>query len=158
MICIGIDPGVTGAVAVLRDGIEPIDVIDMPTVGRGAKGRQTVNAAALADFLRPYADGVAAIEQVSAMPGQGVSSTFRFGESFGAAQGVLAALRIRTLRPTPQTWKRHHTLIGKDKDAARALAIDLFPDASLARKRDVGRADALLIAAWAHHESVRIAA
>jgi len=154
-LTIGIDPGLSGAIAFLADG-EFAHVADMPTAGRGKAGRQVVNCAALAAMLRehlaayPGASVIAAVEQVGAMPKQGLSSTFRFGESCGAVAGVLAALRIPVIRPAPQVWKRSFGLIGAEKDAARGVAIDRFPDAPMARKRDHGRADALLIALWAY--------
>jgi crossover junction endodeoxyribonuclease RuvC len=150
----GIDPGLSGAVAVLADG-EFRDVFDMPTVGRGAKGRQTVNAVSLAAALRehvsaePGASVLAVLEEVSAMPGQGVTSMFRFGQSVGAVEGVLAALRMPLVRVRPQEWKKHAGLSGTAKDVARGLAIDLYPAAPLYRVRDGGRADALLLARWA---------
>ncbi len=154
-LTIGVDPGLSGAIAILADGIF-VDVIDMPTAGRGKAARQVVNCAALAAALRehlaahPGASVMAAVELVGSMPKQGLSSTFRFGESCGAVAGVLAALRIPVVRPAPQTWKRMFGLIGSEKDASRGVAIDRFPDAPLARKRDHGRADALLLASWAY--------
>lgn len=155
-ISIGIDPGASGAIAVLGDG-ELISLVDMPTSTRKAGGQQ-VNAAEVGAFLRNVmsshsgASLLAVIEQVSAMPGQGVSSMFRFGEAVGVVRGVLGALRVPLLSVTPQIWKRHYGLIGAEKDVARTKAIELFPGSSdlLSRKKDVGRADALLIATWAY--------
>lgn len=152
-LTIGIDPGLTGAIAVLGDG-EYRDVIDMPTVGRGKAGRQSVNTAELASYLRALvcgaggADVCAVIEDVAARPGQGVTSMFRFGHACGAVDGVLGALRVRVARVSPARWKRHHGLLGAEKDASRGAAIDLYPSAPLSRKRDHGRADALLLARW----------
>lgn len=152
-LTIGIDPGFTGAIGVLADGVFA-DVIDMPTCGRGKAGKRAVNAAYLASYLREqiaghsgaYVHGV--VEAVGSMPRQGLASTFRFGQSHGCVLGVLAALRIPVLQVTPQVWKRSYSLIGCDKEASRALAIDRFPDAPLSRKRDDGRAEALLLAHW----------
>ncbi len=147
---IGIDPGLMGAIALL-DGGRARKVWDMPVVteGRG-KG---VCAALLADILTEAQDLASErpqviLERVGARPGQGVSSMFSFGRAAGIAEGVAAALRLPTQRVTPDTWKRRARLTGKDKDAGRALAIALFPEvaAELARKRDGGRADALLLA------------
>lgn len=152
-VTLGVDPGLTGAVAVLLDG-RYHDVLDMPTVGRGKAGRQSVNAAALSQWLRelmalnPGADVVAIVEEVASRPGQGVASMFRFGQSCGVVAGVLAALRIPVVYVTPQRWKRHHGLLGAEKDASRGKAAELYPDAPLSRKRDQGRADALLMARW----------
>lgn len=163
-LTIGVDVGLSGAIAILADG-DFCDVADMPTAGRGKAGRQCVNSAQLAAYLRehvaahPGASVLAAVEQVGAMPGQGVSSIFRFGQSYGCVLGVLAALRIPVVQVTPQVWKRAHGLIGADKDASRGIAIERYPDAPLARKRDNGRADAILIAAWAYRtEAYREAA
>lgn len=151
----GIDPGQSGAVVMLGDGVYE-GFIDMPTMSRAAGGNE-VNAAALADSLRSQLDVfrgayfVAVLEAVSAMPKQGVSSTFRFGESFGVVKGVLGTLRIPLVLVPAATWKRRLGLWGAEKDAARTLAVQRFPKAAshLERKKDVGRADALLIAHWA---------
>lgn len=152
-LTLGVDPGLTGAVAVLADG-HYREVLDMPTVGRGKAGRQSVNAAALSQWIRdvvakyPGADVVAVVEEVASRPRQGVVSMFRFGQSCGVLAGVLAALRIPVVYVTPQRWKRFYSLTGTEKDAARGRAVELYPDAPLARKRDVGRADAILMARW----------
>lgn len=147
---IGIDPGLTGAVALLA-GDQAVRVWDMPTVteGRG----QAVCPALLADILAEARDLAGArpeviLERVAARPGQGVVSMFSFGRAAGIAEGVVGALGLPLKRVTPDTWKRRARLLGKPKDASRALAIDLFPEIAgqLARKRDCGRADALLLA------------
>jgi len=150
-IIIGIDPGASGAIAIMADN-EVISLGDMPVSTRKAGGQQ-VNAVELGSLLRGLIKkpDLAVMEQVSAMPGQGVSSMFRFGESVGVVRGVLGALKIPLLSVTPQVWKRYHGLIGSDKDVARTKAVELYPNTSnlLSRKKDVGRADALLIASWA---------
>ncbi|HET9817706.1 MAG TPA: hypothetical protein VFP92_00895 [Rhodanobacteraceae bacterium] len=141
--------------ALLADG-EVDRFIDMPTVARRAGGQQ-VDGVTLANELREGlarhsgADVLAVLELVSAMPKQGASSGFRFGQSDGVLRGVLGALRVPLIEVPPQMWKRHLRLTGCDKDAARALAIRRFPDAAprLARKKDIGRADALCLALWA---------
>lgn len=175
-VTIGIDPGQSGAIAVLVDGAFA-SFADMPLVPRKAGGFQ-VSAAQLAAVLRgiqqrysnagaivelnpgehaiyrsacaPIPQITAVLEQVSAMPGQGVSGMFRFGEAFGVVQGVLGSLGIPTLFVAPVRWKKWAGLIGTEKDVARTVAIQRFPAAAtqLARKKDSGRADALLIAAW----------
>ena len=116
------------------------------------KGQQ-VDPYALAGIIRTFVeksgeDISAVIEAVAAMPGQGVSSMFRFGESVGVVLGVLGALQIPLRWVTPQRWKKAAGIVGKDKDAARSLAIQLHPEVAelLKRKEDVGRADAALIA------------
>jgi crossover junction endodeoxyribonuclease RuvC len=144
---IGIDPGNTGAIAFLTDELVLIGVSDMPLMANGKK--QQVNAAALSEILAmPLEDTRIVIEKVGAMPGQGVSSMFNFGMGYGVIQGVAAAMRIPYTLCTPQRWKKAAGLLGKDKDNARTLAQQLYPKASLARKKDIGRADAILIARY----------
>jgi len=153
-VTLGVDPGQTGAIAVLADGA-CAGFIDMPIMLRKAGGHE-VNAAELANKLREIVRAhagayfIAIVEAVSAMPKQGVSSSFRFGESFGALKGVLGALNIPYRLVPPQMWKRHLRLTGCDKDAARTMVIQRFPEIaeSMKRKKDVGRADALLLALW----------
>lgn len=150
----GIDPGQSGAISVLADG-KFERFVDMPTIPRNAGGMH-VCGAQLANALReimarhPGASMIAVLEAVSAMPKQGVTSVFRFGEGYGCIRGVLGALSIPFILVPPQTWKRYLRLTGCDKDAARTLAIQRVPAASafLHRKKDVGRADALLLALW----------
>lgn len=153
-LTLGCDPGQSGCIALLADG-EPAGFIDMPTMPRAAGGHE-VNAAALAARLREAlhlhagAHVFAVVEQVGSMPNQGLASTFRFGQSDGILRGVLGALGISYMTVAPVRWKNHFGLKGQEKDAARALAIRRFPSAALdlARKKDQGRADALLIALW----------
>ncbi len=153
-LTLGCDPGQSGCIALLADG-EPAGFIDMPTMPRNAGGHE-VNAAALAaqlrDALQRHAGAhvFAVVEQVGSMPGQGLASTFRFGQSDGVLRGVLGALGIGYITVAPVRWKNHFGLKGQEKDAARALAIRRFPSVALelARKKDQGRGDALLIALW----------
>ena len=153
---IAIDPGLSGAIAVIKDySFEMLEVFDMPVMP-GTGKRHQVNGAELAKILRE-AKAIHApvksneniqvyLERVSAMPGQGVSSMFSFGCSYGIVLGVLAALQYSVTLVTPQSWKKRAGLIGKEKDAARTTAQLLYPAADLGRKKDIGRADALLIA------------
>ena len=147
---LGIDPGQTGAIAVY-DGQRITGLIDMPTMtrlhGQGQQVDPYTLTTAIID-LRAGRDAVAIIEAVSARPGQGVSSMFRFGESVGVVLGVLGALQMPVRWVTPHRWKKAAGIAGKDKDAARSLAIQLHPEVAdlLTRKRDVGRSDAILIA------------
>lgn len=151
-LTIGIDPGQSGAIAVLADGAF-VAFLEMPVSARKAGGQQVAPgtlAASLRGLLHQF-PGVAtlvALEKVSAMPGQGVSSMFRFGEAVGIVRGVVGALGLPMVEVAPITWKKAAGLIGTEKDAARTLASQLYPDADgyLVRKKDVGRADALLIA------------
>lgn len=155
LVC-GIDPGITGAIAIL-DGEQLMECWDMPTVKRSAaksSNKQEVNAAALAAILRGRRPALVYVERVNAMPntatkrGMGAASAFNFGDSFGRIIGVLAALEIPYDLVHPQTWKKRAGLIGADKDFSRTLAQQLYPAAELARKKDVGRAEAILIARY----------
>jgi len=151
-VLIGIDPGVTGAIAFLRPDLTLVSVEDMPTMLLTGK-KQQVNGAALTALLNKLlqlapgsGDTTAYLERVSAMPRQGVSSMFNFGTGYGVIQGVLAALHIPTVLVSPAQWKKRAGLRGKEKDAGRTLAQQLYPEAPLGRKKDIGRADAILIA------------
>lgn len=146
MIFIGIDPGLSGAVGALHNG-EFIDVWDMPIMG----GR--VNAVMLANILRgykrPYMETTVVVEHVGSMPGQGVASTFKFGQAYGTALGVVGALGLPVVHVRPSVWKKLMGL-GTDKEKARAAAIDRWPAAApdLHLKKHHGRAEALLLAAY----------
>jgi crossover junction endodeoxyribonuclease RuvC len=146
----GIDPGATsGALALLKDDLSAVEILDMPTELNGKK--QEINTVELGKILakwcRKYEGNlVIYLEAVHSMPRQGVSSSFGFGDSFGCIRGVCGALQIPLIRITPQKWKRTAGLIGKPKDAARTLAQQLYPEQNLSLKKHVGRADALLIA------------
>lgn len=151
---IGIDPGASGAVAILDSKTgKLIDVFDMPAVEVviGGKTKRRVSAELLAAELDHYAreDAIAWVEQVGAMPGQGVTSMFAFGESAGIARGVLAGLRIPTFTVTPGAWKKA-SKVNASKDGSRAKAAQIWPDkaASFKRVKDDGRAEAALIAAY----------
>ena len=150
MITIGIDAGLSGAiVAILPSG--EIEFHDMPILE--VKKRQTLNYAGLAHILRRYpsrGECRAAIELVGAMPGQGVSSMFKFGQVYGAVLTTLATLQIPYRTVTPPLWKKAYRLIGCDKDESRARALELFPTAidALRLKKHHGRADALLMAEY----------
>jgi crossover junction endodeoxyribonuclease RuvC len=149
---ISIDPGVSGAIAVLRDDGDLIDVIDMPTSAKTRGKGNEVNAVLLGDYLRSVILNSGeivrvAIEAVGAMPGQGVTSMFGFGRSLGVVEGVAAAFSLPVEYVTPQRWKKLHGLTGKDKDASRTLVLQKYPNHSdlFSRKKDNGRADAVLI-------------
>lgn len=152
----GIDPGLSGAIATLLDG-EPGPMIDMPTVQVGDWNE--VDAVRLTAWLRgircQYSGAFvsACVEKVGARPEDGGTSAFRFGESTGKLKGALESMGIPYSRAIPAVWKRHFGLLKQPKDAARLLAIRRFPsvEAELARKKDGGRADALLLALW--HEN-----
>jgi crossover junction endodeoxyribonuclease RuvC len=150
-ITIGIDPGLGGAIAVLNCG-RFVSVTDMPTTLRGVGSvKYEVNGGALAQLLKAAAPadvGVSvALERVNAMPGQGVSSVFSLGDSFGSARTAVGSVGFELHLIPPAKWKKHFGL-SSDKEAARALAVRLFPEAPLGLKKYVDRAEALLIARW----------
>jgi len=147
---IGIDPGISGAIVVLEDDI-PVEWSLMPTMKIGSQNR--VNAVALAALLRGYGNDnkvFAYVEQVHAMPKQGVASMFSFGHSCGVIAGVLGAFEIPVTYVTPQLWKMRARLTNKDKDAARSLAIQMWPHWRELDKKGAGQAlaDAALIARY----------
>jgi crossover junction endodeoxyribonuclease RuvC len=150
MIYIGVDPGLTGAIAaILPDG--SIEFHDMPVLE--VKKKQQLDYAGLAHILRRYPNRdnvMACIEQVGAMPGQGVSSMFKFGQVFGAALATIATLQIPYRTLAPQTWKRQFRLTGQEKDASRQRALEMWPQCvnELKLKKHHGRADALLLAEY----------
>lgn len=149
---IGIDPGCTGALAILNDDGELVDTLLMPTIKVGTKNR--VNGAAVAAWLQGHRIDHALepwnafLEQVGAMPGQGVSSMFTFGHAAGLVEGVVTGAGIPLTLVTPQAWKKKAGLIGQDKDAARSRAIQLYPGCRLLDLKGKGQAlaDAILIA------------
>ncbi len=150
MIYIGIDPGLDGAVAVL--GKHVLELFDAPSnrIMKGGKHRREYDISLMARILRAYPsdDTVVAIEAVHAMPGQGVTSMFSMGYGFGLWRGIIAACELPCELVTPRVWKNKMVGVGTDKNASRLRAIELFPGAAnqLARKKDHGRAEALLIA------------
>ena len=156
-VTFGIDPGLTGAVAVLVDG-EAQSICDMPTMQAG--NFKEVDSSLLSAFLRatrashPGAYFSACLEKVGARPGDGGTSAFRFGEGFGKVKAVLEVLDIPFVLPVPAQWKRYYGLIGAEKDASRVLALKRFPNAEhyLQRKKDHGRAEAALLALY--HDSI----
>ena len=148
---IGVDPGLQGALALLNDNLELIEVVDMPVMAMG-KHKNQVNSAELGKLLSRWHSQKGAVtvylEAVHSMPGQGVSACFNFGDSFGCIRGVCGALQIPIVLVTPQSWKKRAGLLNKPKDYARTLAQQLYPSAELGRKKDIGRADAILIARY----------
>lgn len=145
---LAVDPGKTGALAFLSDCGQIVHVYDMPVIGSG-KGAE-VSGSLLAHIIETHSPERAIVEQVGAMPGQGVSSMFRFGESYGVAKGVIAGCNVPLELVTPAKWMREMGLSGKDKETHRQKAIQLFPaDCEyFKRKKDHGRAEACLLALW----------
>jgi crossover junction endodeoxyribonuclease RuvC len=142
---LGVDPGLTGALALHRDG-EWI-LLDMPIAG-DAKHHE-INGAEICRWLREYQPDHAFIEFASARPGQGVTGMFRFGAAYGAMKMALSACGVPYTVVTPQKWKKAVGVrAGADKEASRQRALQLFPGeaTNLARKKDHARADAMLLA------------
>lgn len=146
MIVAGIDPGATGAVAVLYDS--GAIALDIPTAKTASGKTRIVPSAVQERIMVAGRPDCVWIEAVHAMPGQGVSSMFAFGRSLGVVEGVVGTLQIPVRYVQPAVWKRAFGLIGADKDAARTVAAQRFPGVELTRKKDIGRADALLIALY----------
>ncbi len=146
MIYIGIDPGLYGAVAWLTPKGPYVE--DIPVVLKGGGFvKNEINAAGLIQMLRFDGEYAAMLERINAMPGQGVSSMFSMGDSFGVIRCALAAAKIPTEYITPQSWKKHFH-ISSDKEVSRALAIRLYPTIDLHLKDHADRAEALLIATY----------
>jgi len=146
---LGVDPGLSGALAIIETiNSVPvlIDAIDMPSTGTGAKARVDIIAAA--EWIAKHAPSTAYVERAQAFPGQGASSGFSYGRAVGALEAVVALCAIPMILVEASVWKRQLRLPGKDKEAARQRALQLFPSqhALFARKRDHGRAEAALIA------------
>ena len=159
---LGIDPGISGGLAVIEiaDRAAPVlvECIDIPVVGTGAKER--VDVTAIRNFIDWHKPIRALIERAQAMPKQGASSGFKYGRAVGAIEATIALCSIPVEIIEPGAWKRHWHLPGKDKESGRQKALQLFPDAhaALARKRDHGRAEAMLIALYYVERQSRIAA
>ena len=151
MITLGIDPGLDGALGVLDDGAF-LAVEDMPTLIKGdGMIKREVDATRMIQLLRGMvpADAAAAValERVGAMPGQGSSSTFSLGDSYGTARTAVAACRFELHVVAPSVWKKHFAL-SRDKSESIALAQRLFPAAPIKLKKHADRAEALLMARW----------
>tara|TARA_B100000029_G_scaffold432349_1_gene444407 strand:+ start:3452 stop:3958 length:507 start_codon:yes stop_codon:yes gene_type:complete len=162
MIIFGVDPGVSGAICVLKNS-KIIEVYEMPTMIDGKKNKRQVNGAEVSNIIikemqksespsiENYEDKAkVVVEHVTAMPGQGVTSMFNFGQSFGVIKGVCAALKMPIHFVRPMKWKKHFNLIKTNKDASRTKAIEIYPNISskLSRKKDANKADAILIAKY----------
>ncbi len=153
MRIIGIDPGLSGGIAILDD-LKIFDIYDMPIMSEGKKNKNQLNSAQLVNIIRknliPNGDTFLIVEQVSAMPGQGVTSMFNFGQTFGSIKGICAALNLPIFFVRPAKWKKHFDLINSSKDASRTKVIEMYPSISprLSKKKDVNKADAILIARY----------
>ena len=151
MKIIGIDPGLNGAIAVLENN-KVKEIFDVPVMPEGKKNKRQLNSAQLVKMLKDISynkeETVVVVENVSAMPGQGVTSMFNFGQTFGAIKGICAALGLPIFFVRPAKWKKHFDLINSSKDASRTKAIEMYPSLSdqLSKKKDVNKSDAILIA------------
>ena len=155
MLIIGIYPGISGSICFFQDG-KIIDVVEMPTMTEGKKNKKQVNGSQIFNEISDRIkrldkkDIKVIIEQVSAMPGQGVTSMFNFGQSFGILKGICSAMQLPMYFVRPAKWKKYFNLINSEKDASRTRAIEIFPyfSGQLSRKKDSNKADAILIASF----------
>lgn len=151
MRLIGIDPGLSGAIAVLEHK-KILTLLDMPVMAEGKKNKKQLNSAQLVNIIKDNTknceEAIVVVEQVNAMPGQGVTSMFNFGQTFGAIKGVCAALELPIFFVRPSKWKKHFELLNSSKDSSRTKAIEMYPTISnqLSKKKDVNKSDAILIA------------
>ena len=154
MLIIGIDPGISGSICFFENG-KIIEAIEMPVMTEGKKNKKQVNGAQIYnEFLKRINnkddDIRVVIEQVSAMPGQGVTSMFNFGQSYGILKGICSAMQLPMFFVRPAKWKKYFNLINSQKDASRTRAIEIFPyfSSQLSKKKDSNKADAILIASF----------
>ena len=155
MLIISIDPGISGSICFFEDG-KILDVIEMPTMTEGKKNKKQVNGSQIYNEISKRIKSIdkryikVIIEQVSAMPGQGVTSMFNFGQSFGILKGMCSAMQLPMYFVRPAKWKKYFGLIKSEKDASRTKAIEMFPYFSpqLSKKKDSNKADAILIASF----------
>ena len=162
MLVIGIDPGISGSICFFNEG-KIIDVLEMPTMAEGKKNKKQVNGAQIFNEISERIkkldkrDVKIVIEQVSAMPGQGVTSMFNFGQSYGILKGICSAMQLPMYFVRPAKWKKYFNLINSEKDASRTRAIEIFPyfSSQLSRKKDSNKAVAILIASF-YYETYKL--
>ena len=162
MLIIGIDPGISGSICFFQKG-KILDVIEMPTMTDGKKNKRQVNGSQIFNEISKRIENTnkqdirVIIEQVSAMPGQGVTSMFNFGQSFGILKGICSAMQLPMYFVRPAKWKKYFNLINSEKDASRTKAIEIFPyfSSQLSKKKDSNKADAILIASF-YYETYKI--
>lgn len=154
---IGVDPGIHGAVALVTDGGDLLRVWDMPVVE--VRGKKRVSAPLLAGIVREAQARLAVLEDVGAMPGQGVTSMFSFGRSAGLGEGICAALGVAVVMVRPADWKKS-LKVTADKGSCRQMAQRLWPAMAgeFARVKDDGRAESALIAFFGRAQWQRDAA
>ena len=162
MLIIGIDPGISGSICFFKDG-KILDVIEMPTMTEGKKNKKQVNGSQIYNEILKKVNKLETndirviVEQVSAMPGQGVTSMFNFGQSFGILKGICSAMQLPIYFVRPAKWKKYYNLINSEKDASRTRAMEIFPyfSSQLSKKKDANKADAILIASF-YYETYKI--
>ena len=162
MLVIGIDPGISGSICFFQDG-KINDVVEMPTMTEGKKNKKQVNGSQIFNEISyrikkiDKQDIKVVIEQVSAMPGQGVTSMFNFGQSFGILKGICSAMQLPMYFVRPAKWKKYFNLINSEKDASRTRAIEIFPyfSSQLSKKKDNNKADAILISSF-YYETYKL--
>ena len=162
MLIIGIDPGISGSICFFLDG-KILEVLEMPTMAEGKKNKKQINGSQIYNEINRIINKIqnqevrVVIEQVSAMPGQGVTSMFNFGQSFGILKGICSAMKLPMYFVRPAKWKKYFNLINSEKDASRTKAIEIFPYFSqeLSKKKDANKADAILIASF-YNETYKI--
>ena len=155
MLIIGIDPGISGSICFFQDGVIK-DVVEMPTMIEGKKNKKQVNGSQIFNEISEKIKNTdkknikVVIEHVTAMPGQGVTSMFNFGQSFGILKGICSAMQLSVYFVRPAKWKKYFNLINSEKDASRTRAIEIFPyySSHLSRKKDSNKADSILIASY----------
>ena len=155
MLIIGIDPGISGSICFFQDGVIQ-DVVEMPTMIEGKKNKKQVNGSQIFNEISEKVKNMdkknikVVIEHVTAMPGQGVTSMFNFGQSFGILKGICSAMQLSVYFVRPAKWKKYFNLINSEKDASRTRAIEIFPyySSNLSKKKDSNKADAILLASF----------
>lgn len=148
MVFVGIDPGFSGAWGIVDHHGRYVSCGDMHNDSYRIQTRMV-----LAELRQGIdrQDCMVVVEQVHAMPKQGVSSTFKFGVAFGAALAMADAVTPSVVLVTPNVWKRKMGLTGDKKDSLE-MARELWSIAPLARQKDNGRAEALLLAEFLRRE------
>ena len=163
MLIIGIDPGINGALCFFENG-EVRDIVEIPSMAEGKKNKRQINGPQTYNEISRRIEGfqkkniAVVIEQVSAMPGQGVTSMFNFGQSFGVLKGICSAMQLPVHFVRPAKWKKYFNLIKTEKDASRTKVIEIFPyiSSKLSRKKDSNKADAILIASFFYNTYQKI--
>ena len=149
----GIDPGLSGAICILEEG-KILEVYEMPTMIDGKKNKRQVNGSQVTNIIKERLNNgkeiIIVVEHVNAMPGQGVTSMFNFGQSFGVLKGICSAMQLSMYFVRPAKWKKYFNLIKTNKDASRTKVIEIFPyiSSKISRKKDSNKADSILIAKY----------